>query len=218
MKGRVNNPLLLSDLSKALAYAIDGRLVQAVDITQTSVTSDYPLTYEQVLTVFFTITGYNEGTYFRAIMNGETQDFVFPKSYTYPPMWSMQRVGATRERQYKRWSGIILAYCRNARIWRFRLVEMLDTPLFHNKELKEWLSLQEVRDIVDWMSREEGLKRAEWIGNGSDKSVAWIYWRRPDEWAEIIWKWVSQLRFQKLAAHEGQGGGKRTEEHRVHVI
>ena len=127
-------------------------------------------------------------------MNEDPPDFVFPKSYAYPPMWSVQRVVATRERQYRRWSDIILAYCRNARIWRFRLVEMLDTPLFHNRELRKCLSLQEVRDIIDWMTRDEGLKRAEWVSDGIDKSVAWIYWRRPDEWAEIILNWVNQLR------------------------
>ncbi|KAI4142417.1 MAG: hypothetical protein LQ340_007349 [Diploschistes diacapsis] len=69
---------------------------------------------------------------------------------------------------------------------------MLDTPLFHNKKLRKWLSLQDVRDIIDWMTREEGLRRAEWVGTSSDRSVAYIYWRRPEEWAEIMSNWVAE--------------------------
>ena len=67
---------------------------------------------------------------------------------------------------------------------------MLDTPLFHNRQLRKSLSLQEVRDLIDWMTRDEGLRRAEWVGDGSEKGVAWIYWRRPEEWAETISNWV----------------------------
>ena len=123
-------------------------------------------------------------------MATKPSDFMFPKSYMYPPMWNVQPAYATRERQLQRWSGIILAYCRHARIWRLRLVEMLETPLFHNAVLKKSLSLLEVRDIIDWMTRDDGARRAEWVDHGVDKSVAWIYWRRPEEWAEIVANWV----------------------------
>lgn len=34
-----------------------------------------------------------------------------------------------------------------------------------------------------------GGRRAEWIDGGS-KSVAWIWWRRPEEWAGIVADWV----------------------------
>jgi ESCRT-II complex subunit VPS25 len=118
------------------------------------------------------------------------QAFKFPKLYAYPPMWSIQRVLATRQRQFKRWSGIILAYCRHSRIWRLNLVEALDTPLFRNTDIKKWLTLEEVHQIIDWMTGEEGLKRAEWVGGNDEKTVAWIYWRRPEEWAEVIANWV----------------------------
>ena len=72
---------------------------------------------------------------------------------------------------------------------------MLERPLFHNKELRKGLALQEARDIIDWMTKDEGMKRAEWVGNGTEKSAAWIYWRRPEEWAEVILKWVYQTFF-----------------------
>lgn len=146
-------------------------------------------------------------------------EFFFPKSYTYPPLWNIQPICATRERQFQRWSGIILAYCRHSRIWRLRPVEMLDTPLFHNKKLRKWLSLQDVRDIIDWMTREEGLRRAEWVGTSSDRSVAYIYWRRPEEWAEIMSNWVRRCELFAVSYSSCPvGRGNRTEEHGLHTI
>ena len=52
------------------------------------------------------------------------------------------------------------------------------------------MTLLEVRDILDWMTREEGAQRAEWIGKEGEKESAWIYWRRPEEWAEALSNWV----------------------------
>ena len=49
--------------------------------------------------------------------------------------------------------------------------------------------------IVEWMVSEEGGRRAEWVGDGSghgNRSVAWIYWRRPEEWAEVIMEWIEE--------------------------
>lgn len=49
--------------------------------------------------------------------------------------------------------------------------------------------------IVEWMVSEEGGQRAEWVGDGSahaNRSIAWIYWRRPEEWAEVILEWIEE--------------------------
>jgi ESCRT-II complex subunit VPS25 len=41
-----------------------------------------------------------------------------------------------------------------------------------------------------------GGQRAEWIesasagGNTAPKSVAWIWWRRPEEWADVLVDWI----------------------------
>lgn len=35
-----------------------------------------------------------------------------------------------------------------------------------------------------------GGRRAEWIDGGS-KTVAWVWWRRPEEWAGILADWVN---------------------------
>ncbi|MCJ1236510.1 hypothetical protein MMC14_004491 [Varicellaria rhodocarpa] len=118
--------------------------------------------------------------------------FTFPRDYTFPPFWSIQPTFATRQDQFQKWSSLIQAYCRQKRILRLMLVDALNTPLFHNAQLRKRLTLLEAREIVDWMTREEGDKRAEWIGKESERGSAWIYWKRPEEWAEAFSSWVEE--------------------------
>ncbi|RMZ83824.1 hypothetical protein DV737_g1436, partial [Chaetothyriales sp. CBS 132003] len=85
---------------------------------------------------------------------------------------------------------LIQAYCRHHRIYSLTLVAALDTPLFHNAAIRKRLSLQHAKDIVDFMASPAGHTRAEW--RGPDKASAWIWWRAPDEWAELISAWVDE--------------------------
>ena len=50
------------------------------------------------------------------------------------------------------------------------------------------MSLRDTREVVDWMCGKEGEERAEWVDVG--KMVCWIWWRRPEEWAEVVAGWV----------------------------
>ena len=40
------------------------------------------------------------------------------------------------------------------------------------------------------MTTPAGDSRAEWIGN--DKSVCWIWWKKPEEWATLLEAWVDE--------------------------
>lgn len=62
------------------------------------------------------------------------------------------------------------------------------------------MSLSEARNIIDWMAKSEeeggGGRRAEWVSSGGgkgEKNEAWIWWRRPEEWAAVVADWVSGL-------------------------
>ncbi|MCJ1311477.1 hypothetical protein MMC25_005149 [Agyrium rufum] len=124
--------------------------------------------------------------------------FPFPPYYSFPPFWTPQPTVATRQAQLHKWSSLIQSYCRAKRIWNLTLVDALETPLFHNARLRKRLTLGEVRDVVDWMTKEEGGRRAEWVGKAGERlggaggGTAWIYWRRPEEWAEVIAGWVDE--------------------------
>ncbi|KAI5301115.1 hypothetical protein KEM56_001952 [Ascosphaera pollenicola] len=65
--------------------------------------------------------------------------------------------------------------------------------------IQKRVPLAAARNIIDWMCREEGDRRAEWIGaaananaNANAKVTAYIWWRRPEEWASVIYEWAEQ--------------------------
>ncbi|KAJ5190786.1 uncharacterized protein N7498_009771 [Penicillium cinerascens] len=122
--------------------------------------------------------------------------FPFPATYNFPPFFTPQPNTNTRHSQLQKWSSLIQAWCRHHRQYRLSLIEAIDTPLFHNSQLRKRLDLREARAVIDWMAKSEsqgGDGRAEWIeapGNQAPKTVAWIWWRRPEEWADVIADWV----------------------------
>lgn len=137
-----------------------------------------------------------------------TDPFAFPPTYNFPPFFTPQPNRSTRSAQLQKWSALIQAWCRHHRTFRLSLIEAVESPLFHNAALRKRLSLGDARDIVDWMAApaaggdEDGTisttaaggvggggKRAEWV-DANHKSVAWIWWRRPEEWAGLVADWV----------------------------
>ncbi|OAX85346.1 hypothetical protein ACJ72_00275 [Emergomyces africanus] len=123
-----------------------------------------------------------------------TPPFKFPATYSFPPFFTLQPNTTTRLAQFQKWSALIQAWCRHHRIYRLSLIDAIDSPLFHNSELRKRLSLADARTVVDWMVRGEGGgRRAEWVGAESGgKAVAWIWWRTPEEWAGVLADWVEE--------------------------
>jgi ESCRT-II complex subunit VPS25 len=118
----------------------------------------------------------------------------------------------------KRWSNLILDWCRYHRTYRLSLIDAAETPLFHNARLRKHMGVLEARAIVDYMAKtaEEGGggRRAEWVppggaGEGSanavgEKTIAWVWWRRPEEWATLIADWVGLSNLERTSK-EGPG-------------
>ena len=125
-----------------------------------------------------------------ALQETKTEDFIFPKAYSFPPFFTPQPNTLTRQSQLQRWSALIQAYCRHHRVFKLSIVESLDSPLFLNKVLRKRVSLKEAKEIIDFMVSKEGDERAEWIG--SEKSQCWVWWQKSDEWANLIANWVDE--------------------------
>ncbi|KAN0069768.1 ESCRT-II complex subunit domain containing protein [Elaphomyces granulatus] len=133
--------------------------------------------------------------------NASGSTFTFPATYSFPPFFTPQPNSSTRHSQLQKWSALIQSWCRHHRIYRLSLIDAIDTPLFHNSALRKRVSLSEARDIVDWMAKSEedggGGRRADGVGaaaaaGAAGKIVAWIWWRRPEEWAELLADWVEE--------------------------
>lgn len=129
-----------------------------------------------------------------ALQSLNAEAFTYPQSYSFPPFFTLQPNLQTRLSQLRKWSRLIQRYCRHHHIFKLSLVSALDTPLFKNAELRKRLALNDALQVVDWMTRDEGGRRAEWIDGGLDAKggTAWVYWKRPEEWAEVIVGWVEE--------------------------
>jgi ESCRT-II complex subunit VPS25 len=131
-----------------------------------------------------------------------TTPFTFPSSYSFPPFFTPQPTLQTRSAQLKKWSSLIQKYCAYHNLYLLNLNTALDTPLFHNATLKKRLSLKDAREVVEYMCSVEGDERAEWVppvsggggsaGGAAEKSTAYIYWRKPEEWGNLIASWVDE--------------------------
>lgn len=151
--------------------------------------------------------------------------FQFPPHYSFPPFFTLQPVASTRSSQLQSWSTLIQSYCRHNRIFTLSLVDALSTPLFNNTTLRRSLSLRDVKAILTYMASAEGGNRAEFINTGAGKKgkagdegeggKAWIYWRRPEEWAAALEEWVERTgqRGTVLTLYEiAEGDASRREE------
>jgi ESCRT-II complex subunit VPS25 len=124
--------------------------------------------------------------------------FQFIPHYSFPPFFNLQPVAQSRSSQLLSWSTHIQSYCRHHHIFSLSLIDALDTPLFHNATLRKRLSLRDAQAVLTWMASPEGGNRAEFINTnkkakaGEEGGRAWIYWRRPEEWAQVLEEWVDR--------------------------
>lgn len=124
--------------------------------------------------------------------------YTFPEVYDWPAFFTLQPNTQTRQAQMRRWANLISDWCRFHRTFRLSLTEAVESPLFYNAKMRKRIGLQEAKMIVDWMVMPQvdggGGRRAEWIpasaAGGGEKTIAWIWWRRPEEWAKVIADWV----------------------------
>ncbi|KAF4556884.1 ESCRT-II complex subunit-like protein [Elsinoe fawcettii] len=129
--------------------------------------------------------------------------FPFPPHHSFPPFFTLQPNLTTLSRQLALWSSVIQSYCSHLKLFRLSLSDAASSPLFHNTQINRRLDLLSIRRVLDYMTTPEGDRRAEYILSAPEakrreasaipneqKTVAWIYWRRAEEWADLIYGWV----------------------------
>lgn len=113
--------------------------------------------------------------------------FPFPREYHFPPFFTPQPNLTTRHAQLAKWSALVLSYARHHRLFKLSVSTASQTDLFHNARLRRRLSLPDIHEVLEFM-RKDG--RAEFAGSGSGKDVVFVYWKKPDEWAALIEKYI----------------------------
>ncbi|PNS14546.1 Vacuolar protein-sorting-associated protein 25 [Sphaceloma murrayae] len=147
-----------------------------------------------------------------------TDTFPFPPHHSFPPFFTLQPNLTTLSRQLALWSSLVQSYCSHHRLFRLSLPTAPSLPLFSNPRVHRHLDLLSIRRLIDYMTSAEGDRRAEWIlplptssslassvalqGTSSGKrreahtipnelkTAAYVWWKTPEEWADVIYAWV----------------------------
>ncbi|KAI9827565.1 MAG: hypothetical protein M1832_004915 [Thelocarpon impressellum] len=131
------------------------------------------------------------------------ETFPFPRIHSFPPFYTLQPNSSTLQSQFSSWSSLIRAYCRHHRLFRLNVSVALEWDLFHNRGLRKRLRAEDVARVLEFMKLKEG-GAAEWVDDGKDVrardanqllalgKVCIIWWRRPEEWAAVLERWVDE--------------------------
>ena len=83
------------------------------------------------------------------------------------------------------WSDLILAHGQSKQIYQVSLGELYDSPLCHNAKIKRRLALDDIRQVCEWMQKNQF---AEFTSESRDK--IFIFWRPIQEVASAIHAWA----------------------------
>lgn len=111
--------------------------------------------------------------------------FNWPWQYEFPPFFTLQRTLVTREKQLEAWADLVLDYCQFHRIYTLVVNDISNSELFCNSTLNRRLSPDGVRAVFDFLEQK---KHIDWLD--SSKGRCHVYWRRPEEWANLIFNWA----------------------------
>ncbi|KAK0566639.1 hypothetical protein OC844_000626 [Tilletia horrida] len=142
-----------------------------------------------------------------------------PPIHAFPPFFTLQPNPTTLATQLDLWSELVLGYCQRNRIWSIDAEGEWERTggLFYNKAIERRLNPLAIRTLLAHMVRQgaagydgpaqpNGRSRLVsalplGVGGSSSSSAdvnaaslparAWIFWRKPEEWADSIYRWVS---------------------------
>ncbi|KAK6725468.1 hypothetical protein RB195_004039 [Necator americanus] len=111
--------------------------------------------------------------------------FKWPWQYDFPPFFTLQQTLVTKEKQLETWASLVIDYAQHNKIYTLDVAEIANSELFHNQKLNRRLSPEGIRAVFDYLEQK---KHVEWLD--ITKTRCHIYWRRPDEWAALIYAWA----------------------------
>ncbi|BGP36961.1 hypothetical protein JCM10449v2_000865 [Rhodotorula kratochvilovae] len=158
-----------------------------------------------------------------------SSSFLFPSLFSFPPFFTRQPNPQTWAHQLDQWRALVLAHARFTRTFRLEgSDEQCGAEPFRNHALNRQLPLPVLRLILDSLVASGS---AAWDpstapaggkskGGAQSGGAVWLYWRRPEEWAAVIYDWVKEtgqtgsvMTFYELT--EGGDLAHTTEFHRL---
>eukprot|EP00027_Filamoeba_sp_ATCC50430_P006887 CAMPEP_0168562398 /NCGR_PEP_ID=MMETSP0413-20121227/12100_1 /TAXON_ID=136452 /ORGANISM="Filamoeba nolandi, Strain NC-AS-23-1" /LENGTH=178 /DNA_ID=CAMNT_0008593819 /DNA_START=13 /DNA_END=546 /DNA_ORIENTATION=+ len=117
--------------------------------------------------------------------------FTWPAFYDMPPLYTVQPVLNTRQKQLQMWGELVLDYSRFHKKYEFDINELATnakTSFFINSKINRKLSLEGIRLVFEELVSQGN---GEW--QDKDKNRITIYWRSPQEWGNLIYNWVADM-------------------------
>ncbi|CAG2173635.1 unnamed protein product, partial [Oppiella nova] len=105
--------------------------------------------------------------------------------YNFEPFFTIQPNVETRRQQLKAWRQLIVDYYESTNEHILDVNQAINDPLFKNNKISRQLSLDSIRVILNDLHSNGVI---EWMDKKQDK--CYVYWKRPEEWAQLIHKWV----------------------------
>ena len=105
--------------------------------------------------------------------------------YNFEPFFTIQPNIETRRQQLKAWRQLIVDYYSAINQHVLDVNQAINDPIFKNDKIQRQLSSDSVRVILSELQSNGVI---EWTDKKQDK--CYVYWKRPEEWAQSILKWV----------------------------
>lgn len=114
--------------------------------------------------------------------------FVWPWQYSFPPFFTIQPNTDTRTKQIEDWCDLLLNYFKFHLLHKLDVMDAQTIPLFQNHAINRKLSLNGIKRVLDHL---EGKGCLEWE-DAKARNRCYIFWRHPEEWADIVFQWVKR--------------------------
>ncbi|KAI5451166.1 hypothetical protein NCC49_002042 [Naganishia albida] len=116
--------------------------------------------------------------------------YVFPAIWSFPPFFTLQPNPQTFAHQIGLWTQLLLSWAKFHRVFTLDAgaVDGGDCrDVFHNSAINRRLQPPAIKQFVSHLLK-EGLISPDPPGQSS---TYLIYWKKPEEWASVIYAWVS---------------------------
>ena len=115
-----------------------------------------------------------------------TVDFAWPWQYSFPPFFTVQPNTDTHAKQMEDWCELVLNYFKFHGLYKLDVTEAQASPLFYNKTIERKLPLDGIYQVLEQL-KVKGC--VEWEDSKA-RNRCYIFWRNPEEWADVIFEWV----------------------------
>ncbi|KAK4688862.1 ESCRT-II complex subunit VPS25, partial [Tremellales sp. Uapishka_1] len=114
--------------------------------------------------------------------------FIFPPIWSFPPFYTLQPSPSTLAHQIGLWKNLVLSWAKHARVFVVDCENDEPGEVFRNKAIDRRLLPASLKVVLASMAK-DGQAAAD---PPKSTSNYLIYWKRPDEWGNLIYAWVTE--------------------------